>query len=40
MSEGVVTDDVAGLNDGASDFRFLVDVTPDEKKSCVDIVFV
>jgi len=39
VSEGVVTDDVAGLSDGAGNFRFLVDITSDEKKSCVDVVF-
>ena len=39
MSEGVVTDDMAGLSDGTGDYRKLADVTSDEKKSCVDIVF-
>ena len=35
----MVTNDVAGLSDGAGDFRMLSDVTSDEEKSCVHVVF-
>ena len=38
MSEGVVADDVAGLDDFADDFRTLLDVASDQKKSCVHVV--
>ena len=39
LGEGVVADDVAGLDEGASDFGMLANVESDQKKSCVDVVF-
>src|ERR1700693_2834166 len=39
MSEGVVADDVSGLDDLAGNLRLLVDVASDQKKSCVYVVF-
>jgi len=38
MGEGVVADDVAGLDDLAGELGALVDVASDQEKSCVDIV--
>jgi len=39
MSEGVVANDVAGLDEGASDFGMLANVQSDQKKSGVDVMF-
>ena len=39
MSEGVVADDVSGLDDLAGNLRLLVDVASDQKKSCAYVVF-
>jgi len=39
MSEGVIADDVAGLDNLADDLRMLLHVAPDQEKSRVYIVF-
>ena len=38
MREGVVADDVAGLDDFAGDFGALLDVASDQEESCVYVV--
>ena len=35
MGEGVIADDVSGIDDFASDIGTLLDVTSDQKESCV-----